>query len=1014
MLAGKRINILTNTSSKYIVIILIGLLITQALSAQIIKGTITATDGFGIDDVTVILTYPDGTKDTTKTDSNGNFTIGKTTTVGIDKTTNNKGLYYRLSGNELYLKYDAAIKEGFVYDISGKTNTWFQFNNATEGTIRLKNTSKSIYFLEINTADGIKTAKIIKLNDYGPIHGISTNKTNTKNKRIKDSGNHQLSAAKEDYKTQEIQLTNLDETQTYDNNNFELHNTDKTFNQLIISGNEKGENIDVNYEIIDANTDEVLTTGNTGANGLDTLQVVKEYPANTELEVTINTTSNNPEINPASITNFWGQETLQENRTTNDTKRYDYTVNISANDAENANPLTGFTASIYIDDIETATENSGTNTSIGLSLNQYPNNTTIQIITTKTGYENDTTEITLLKTELSPQVNTTLNPILYNFSINISANDAENANPLTGFNTTIYIDGAETATGNSGTSTFIDLEANQYPNNTTIQIISTKTGYQNDTIVKTLIKANLNPHFTSTLTFINEFWLTGNVTPTNNVTVKGWENGEMLIDTTVNNGKYTTKKLNKEPENGLDSIKFEATGYTPEKFYNVALTANEATTQNATLEEIIIPPEDTYSIVWHKGVDELAQSGTTFDVTITAPNHTKTFTVSNETWYRDTIPTQEGVAVNATIEYTPHVQGGIPLYPKTVNITIPEGTTHEDRDTIKSLEQNVKYDLIVYDFENQTSTKEANILLQDLQGNTIFQGTTTNGRITTPYLATGKEGTGFEGAMTITPIDGNYLGTRWVINDSDDWNGQDQLDLFNNLGIKYKGYEEKMPEIQKDFSRTKEGAFYIVKKMRADPLTGTMLDMNPSEINEMEANEINTELARYQSINVYFIETDPGFNSYIEHTKQIFGYDFNVNEVNTERNTTSQINDYSIDNDNYKSYLGWNVEFGDNSTNGVATNPLLFGKIDISARGIWGLDLTNIAGAEREFGRITGMGTVWSRESYMSTSLPPNFPDDLNIKDRTITNLILKYRETQVKQEPAERNLTNAGYFFTQ
>lgn len=153
-------------------------------------------------------------------------------------------------------------------------------------------------------------------------------------------------------------------------------------------------------------------------------------------------------------------------------------------------------------------------------------------------------------------------------------------------------------------------------------------------------------------------------------------------------------------------------------------------------------------------------------------------------------------------------------------------------------------------------------------------------------------------------------------------------------------------------------------------------------------------------------EADP-----VENARLIFGYAFGENEVNTER-SSSAIWDYSIDNDDYKTTLGWNVSFGTSSTNTVGVNPLLFGKANINSRGEVSYDLTYLAGCAREDARRIGISTVASRTSYMNASLPYSFPDTLNQKDRVYTNLFLHYRKTQLKQDRGVRNMTNLGYLF--
>ncbi|MCF6183387.1 MAG: hypothetical protein L3J56_01965 [Bacteroidales bacterium] len=426
--------------------------------------------------------------------------------------------------------------------------------------------------------------------------------------------------------------------------------------------------------------------------------------------------------------------------------------------------------------------------------------------------------------------------------------------------------------------------------------------------------------------------------------------------------------------------------------------------------------EPAVGYLWRAGQSETSDLGTYFDIVVRNSqfNYNDTlFNIGDGIAWRDTVPVNQNGTTTYTVEYIPHIiEGKIPLYPTTLTFDMTNGETSQGLDTIQALEQEIKYVVNVFDFENESQMKEANVTITDNQGVEWFNGNTIDGIIETSYIPTGDEGDGFEGVMTITPTDGNYFGTRMVITGGD-MSGQNQIDLFNNLGVGYKGYANPVPEIQTDFNKTDTISFYLVKQTREDPLhPGTMLQMNTYEIREMESNSIDTETARYGEENIFFREPKPQeYDDYRAHARIIFGYDFVENEVFTAIDYII-INDYSIDNDNYKNVLGWNVSFGNSSTNTVGVNPSLFGKININSRGEVGYDLSDWAGCAREDARKIGINGVTSRVSYMNSSLPPAFPDTLNQKDRIYTNLFLHYRPTQVKQNPSKRNITNLGYLF--
>ncbi|MDF1549812.1 MAG: carboxypeptidase-like regulatory domain-containing protein, partial [Bacteroidales bacterium] len=188
------------------------------------------------------------------------------------------------------------------------------------------------------------------------------------------------------------------------------------------------------------------------------------------------------------------------------------------------------------------------------------------------------------------------------------------------------IPGVTQTTNENGITTFTftvpTTENNLLKDSYTFKTTTNKSGYPET--INTIVFNDQNPLQILPNTYkqivinltADEYWLTGTVTPENNVSVTGWEGGSQVLTTTVANGTYTTPKLNEEPTNGLDSVVFESTvaGYENKVFKNVALTKNSATTLNAVLDAIA--NQDKYAIIWHKAVQDnsISQSGTTFDV----------------------------------------------------------------------------------------------------------------------------------------------------------------------------------------------------------------------------------------------------------------------------------------------------------------------------------------------------------------------------------------------------------------
>jgi len=182
-----------------------------------------------------------------------------------------------------------------------------------------------------------------------------------------------------------------------------------------------------------------------------------------------------------------------------------------------------------------------------------------------------------------------LEGLVYSATQPIIVTDGEN--PISGANVA-YTFGEETGNKNTGTNgkttfTFTNIETNE--NNLPLDeyllnTITNKTGYPESTNSFN-ITSGVNEQAEISMG-ANQYWITGNVTPTNNVNVKGYKDGNIKFNTTVTNGTFATDTIQSATANyTLDSLVFNTDGFIPEKFINLTLNKNTVTTQNATLEE---------------------------------------------------------------------------------------------------------------------------------------------------------------------------------------------------------------------------------------------------------------------------------------------------------------------------------------------------------------------------------------------------------------------------------------------
>lgn len=427
--------------------------------------------------------------------------------------------------------------------------------------------------------------------------------------------------------------------------------------------------------------------------------------------------------------------------------------------------------------------------------------------------------------------------------------------------------------------------------------------------------------------------------------------------------------------------------------------------QTSTVTMTQVP---TYKTFWQQVIQDpdLFQPGTVFTVVWENDYYqvSDTSYLSTDQWQQPSLQMNPTGTTPYTLKIFPEVaEGNIPMYPIEREVELDAGILVQD--TAWMLEQDQKFYIKVYDHENQTQMKEANVTYIDSDGNEVYSGTTVNGIFETPYQSIDTRG-----FLRVTPIDTDYFGTGVVIDEGEEMTVSDISDLENNIGVGYKGYEYTMPDIQTNFDRTDSIAFYLVKQDREDPLNpGTFLTMIPYEISEMEANKINPNLHIDGAENEYYTEAVPSnYSDFITHASNIFGHNFGINEVLTERN--ANITDFSLTN-RYVDDMGWNVSFGVSITSPDPVSPSLFGKATIIGMGDIGYDLSNWVTSLKEIGRKTGMNNVTSRTSVMNFN-PTGLTDTLNIKDRVYFNLFYHYRPTQLNLNPSDRNITNLGYLF--
>jgi hypothetical protein len=308
------------------------------------------------------------------------------------------------------------------------------------------------------------------------------------------------------------------------------------------------------------------------------------------------------------------------------------------------------------------------------------------------------------------------------------------------------------------------------------------------------------------------------------------------------------------------------------------------------------------------------------------------------------------------------------------------------------------------------------IIIRDYSGNFIDSLRSTNGYYkTNASLPIAEEGTGFEGYIIVKPVSeaNTHFGIYKLPITTKEMSIPDIANLAAEGDARYHGRPIVIPEKLTAFEdSTQTVNFMLTERVRNDPFSGQNLTVNPYHIQWMEGEGINSELMRYGVQNVYL---NPNlniteYNNFLDHIRALFDYPFLENRV-SEPLPNTLIENYSLESDANRDRLGWNLRDGPNSTQLLTTVSEEGMGFNIGA--IIDLNLSNYVGATREYvGRTLAINAFPSsvRESYMNSSVVPGFPSDLNIEDRVYTKMFIDHREEQVKGPLGQRVHNNLGY----
>jgi len=419
-------------------------------SAQQFSGTITNTSLDPLENARIILQYPNEVKenDTVYSDATGYYNIGQTN-VGInDIKNNNDEISYRITGNILHIsirtdainRVSKSRSTGKLFSLQGKLiSQCLLMKTAPDtyaGQIQLNRNNTGMYIF----SDGYNSIKIPILNnrytyysncsEAEPVEGglatytgfdklnLRTSRHNRSLSLSKADSHYHLIISHTDYQPTDSTLENINPSQTY-TYDFSLHYTNKTFPRQIISKNNLGELINVDYEVRDAIEDTLITTGNTGVDGEATFDINTEIANGESLDVDIFTTSasGDEELLNAEMASSWNQEEPGTDYTINDIATYPFNMTVIGEHSGNGNIQDSITVRVYDENEfllgeECSLENTSVNFDLGQLVNQYQ----LKVITEREQFENDTTEFQLDKTNQTftkiASLDTIINPTI--------------------------------------------------------------------------------------------------------------------------------------------------------------------------------------------------------------------------------------------------------------------------------------------------------------------------------------------------------------------------------------------------------------------------------------------------------------------------------------------------------------------------------------------------------------------------------------------------------------------------
>ena len=365
------------------------------------------------------------------------------------------------------------------------------------------------------------------------------------------------------------------------------------------------------------------------------------------------------------------------------------------------------------------------------------------------------------------------------------------------------------------------------------------------------------------------------------------------------------------PGHTLDlKLLMERAGYIKSDSIPVSITEGVANEVSYDLVKEEVLPTEYKGVIRTRFNDPLMQSGTTADFIFT--NNTlgvadTIFNVLDGQIITDTVLVNETGNTTYTLKVIPKtIEGNIPIYPTKWTKSLSANQTVFTEPTLKSLEQQQKIKGKVIYGDTKTNATYIDLIVRDMDGNTVDSTTTTDG-----YYEFGPYPVGFQGTLDAhirnthpNRADTLYFGHRGipiVPRETNEWNIHSGPVIMED---KVTNFEDSV----KTYNIAMTPAFWI------DAETGMLAKVNPAHIQKMDGNVTwDMPMLAFGESNVFFESTTTDKQWLFDMAKRIrdnFGIPFTVKEVENEL-PTNGINITSLDQDylnSVKSSMGINAE----------------------------------------------------------------------------------------------------------